>query len=248
MNHCYSGMSTVGSDATYSHAEGEYVRVWGDRAHGEGTRNILYGTASHIEGSNNIIGSYSQSPDVREKYSATLDPDHNNMAPLYCHAEGYENNVTGTAAHVEGNSCTVHGNYAHGEGYYTKSWGTGTHTEGGYTKANGDFSHAEGYNNTAGHDYSHVEGRENLTAAAYQHVQGKYNVADSTMQMIVGYGSEESNVVTRKNIFTIDTSGNIQCGQSDTTGDFTGHYGTVNGVDLTQLAADVAAIKAHLGI
>ena len=66
--------------------------------------------------------------------------------------------------------------------------------------------------------------------------------------MIIGYGTNVSDTITRKNIFTVDKQGNIQCGESDTTGDFTGHYGTVNGVDLVQLAADVAAIKLQLGI
>jgi hypothetical protein len=107
--------------------------------------------------------------------------------------------------------------------------------------------------NNENHGYcSHVEGDHNISNEDYQHVQGTYNVEDSNMKMIIGNGKQvvESDqwVTYRKNIFTVDKTGNIQCGQSDTSGDFTGHYGTVNGVDLVQLAADVAAIKQHLGI
>ena len=78
--------------------------------------------------------------------------------------------------------------------------------------------------------------------------------------MIIGNGYEsydpstQQKVVNRMNIFCVDDMGNLQCGMSDDQGSFTGtsgrtgSYGTVNGVDLVQLAADVAAIKQHLGI
>lgn len=62
-------------------------------------------------------------------------------------------------------------------------------------------------NNKATGNYSHAEGIGTLASSAYQHVEGKYNVEDTTGKYlhILGGGTSNTN---RKNIHTVDTSGN----------------------------------------
>jgi hypothetical protein len=186
----YSGMTTVGSSAQSGHVEGEYNRVWGGAAHAEGTYNVVYGFTSHAEGQRNLIGGYSQSPDVRVRYSATLDPAHNDMTPTACHAEGLENNVTGSAAHVEGSYVTVHGNYAHGEGYNNKAWATAAHAEGHGTKASGEYgSHSEGQATIASGQSSHAEGLTAVASGAKAHAEGELTVAEGDAAHAEGKGA-----------------------------------------------------------
>lgn len=203
MHNAYTGLTSVGSSAFWAHAEGEYNRAWGTAVHVEGEYNVAYGTDSHAEGHLNIIGGYNQSPDVQAVYASTLDPDHNNMIPTYCHAEGSENNVTGYASHVEGDHALVHGNAAHGEGYHTQAFNDYAHAEGSYTHALGntshaegestyanglrshaegqsthavgDVSHAEGVNTTVSGNYSHAEGSATICESNYAHVEGDRN-------------------------------------------------------------------------
>lgn len=72
----------------------------------------------------------------------------------------------------------------------------------------GNQSFSEGYNSTASGNYSHAEGYHTIANADYQHVQGKYNLEDSNQAFIIGWGTGNS-PSTRKNIFTVDTVGNV---------------------------------------
>lgn len=73
--------------------------------------------------------------------------------------------------------------------------------------ASGQYSHAEGHQTTASGSGSHAEGNNTLASSDCQHVQGQWNIEDTagTYAHIVGWGTSSS---ARKNIHTIDTSGN----------------------------------------
>ena len=138
------------------------------------------------------------------------------------------------------------GRYSHAEGSITQASGYAAHVEGSNTVASGACSHAEGGGNSvlASGDYSHAEGAYTKALSTAQHVSGKYNVVDSTetYAMIVGNGKSHS---TRSNALTIDWNGNIQCGKTDSSGNFTTH-GTINGVDVNDLLARIIAIESQL--
>lgn len=105
----------------------------------------------------------------------------------------YINNIAGEGAHAEGESTKAEGKFSHAEG------------EGAI--ARGRASHAEGKNCEAVGDYSHAEGIGTFARADAQNVIGKYNEKDVNWNYvhIVGNGSSE---VDRKNIHTLDWSGN----------------------------------------
>lgn len=99
------------------------------------------------------------------------------------------------------------GHYSFAEGYNTIASGESSHAEGYQTTASGESSHAEGSLTTAIREFSHAEGFNTIAASESQHVQGKYNVKDSkgVYAHIVGGGTNNAN---RKNIHTVDWSGN----------------------------------------
>lgn len=100
-----------------------------------------------------------------------------------------------------------------GEGTFSLNRKEGSDTgkysfaEGLNTTASGDLSHAEGQQTTASGHYSHAEGLGTIAASQNQHVQGKWSVEDSqgVYAHIIGGGS---GVNKRKNIHTVDWSGN----------------------------------------
>lgn len=165
-----------------------------------GTSTVANGSGSHASGSSSsAIGNYS-------------------------HAEGQSTNAKGTDSHAEGYTSKALGEYSHAEGYATCCPSDYTHAEGRETTALSQYSHAEGCNSLAGGSSSmwgaHAEGYYCTTTGDYgchaegygtcatgnsQHVQGKYNTADSSKAFIIGGGSSNSD---RKNIFTVDWSGN----------------------------------------
>ena len=204
----------------YSHAEGFGTTASGDTSHAEGASTKASGNNSHAEGaSTKASGQYS-------------------------HAEGNGTTASGERSHAEGSSTTASSNCAHAEGSSTTASGDTSHAEGSGTTASGYYSHAEGYETTASGERSHAEGFYTKASSDNQHVQGKFNVEDTANKyaMIIGNGYTTFNTETsksetiRSNAFTVDWNGNIQCGKTDTSGNFTA-YGTINGVDITQISS-----------
>ena len=191
----------------------------------EYTRNKATGKYSHAEGYHTTASDQSAHA---EGYGTTA-------SGYRSHAEGNYTKATGDFTHAEGNYTTASGTNSHAEGDHTEATGTSAHSEGANTTASGFYSHAEGWHTTASGKGSHTEGLYTKASSDYQHVHGQYNVEDraGTYAMIIGNGTADD---ARSNAFTVDWNGNIQCGKTDTSGNFT-TYGTINGVDVTQLSS-----------
>ena len=219
-----SGGSGVGQVDTTEGAS-HHGEIFNNYENGYYFKNKATGLYSHAEGSDTTAsGDFSHA----EGYTAKATGD-------FSHAEGNGTTAAGEKSHAEGVGTTASGNDSHAEGTGTTASNTAAHTEGGYTSASGSYSHAEGYQARATGNYSHAEGYTTKASSANQHVQGKYNVEDTaeTYAMIIGNGSSNT---ARSNCFTVDWNGNIQCGKTDINGNFT-TYGTINGVDVTQLSS-----------
>ena len=234
------GEQTVALERS-SHAEGRKTRAEGQYAHTEGRETKAY-YAAHAEGyKTNALGFYSH---VEGMYTGT------NSGGSYGHAEGRESIVNGMAGHAEGwgtladaNSAHAEGHqskslasYSHAEGYRSISSGKGAHSEGYQSNAIGDYSHAEGFSTNAGGKYTHVEGYYTIASCDYQHVQGRYNIEDTENRYahIVGSGTSTA---ARKNIHTLDWSGNAWFGGSITVG---------RNNDTVVLTKDLAAKKGSV--
>ena len=157
-------------------------------------------------------------------------------------AHGSSVNARGQNSHAEGYSTSANGENSHAEGDYSVASGNyGCHAEGYQTLASGDYgSHSEGSSTTASGEGSHAEGYNTKSSSEYQHVQGKYNVEDktNTYAHIVGGGTSNTD---RKNIHTLDWSGNAVFA-----GDVTNGEGiTMNGLKslIDALQAEVDALK-----
>ena len=152
-----------------------------------------------------------------------------------------KNIATANFSHAEGYQTTTTGAGSHAEGYYTIASAHASHAEGYQTTASGAYAHSEGYQTTASETHSHAEGFFTKASSENQHVQGEFNVEDAngTYAMIIGNGGDDN---SRSNAFTVDWNGNIQCGKTDTSGNFTTN-GTINGIDIVALAARVAALE-----
>lgn len=191
----------------------------GNGSTAEGYDNTSSNLYSHAEGLSTVAsGNY-----------AHTEGQSTNATKICAHAEGGYTIASGEYAHAEGLATTASGFYSHAEGYYTQATGIYSHAEGGsktsstarYTLASGNYSHAEGYGaqatgnyahaegnfTTASHSKSHAEGFYTKTGAENQHVMGQYNVGKSSTVFEIGWGSSDS---LRKNIFEIDTTGNIR--------------------------------------
>ena len=154
----------------------------GQCSHAEGIQTTAYGNGAHAEGF------------------------HSTASAPYSHAEGQNTTASGQESHAEGGNTTASGYWSHAEGSITTASGYTSHAEGQRTIASGDYSHAEGYDTKATGEFSHAEGYGTLASSNCQHVQGQYNVEDTAglYAHIVGWGTRDD----RKNIHTIDTSGN----------------------------------------
>ena len=143
----------------------------------------------------------------------------------YSCAEGSSNIASGNSSHAEGYATTASGNSSHAEGNTTTASGLCSHAEGNNTVASGAISHAEGANVTASGSYSHAEGCGTIAKGSYSHVQGKYNVEDTTNKYahIIGGGTSAA----RKNIHTVDWSGNASY-----SGDVTAHDSSGNAASI----------------
>ena len=217
--------------------------------------NIQCGTVNGVDvtslsgGSGSGVGQVDTTEGASYHGEIFNDYTHNEATGEFSHAEGNSTTASGANSHAEGRDTTASGMYSHAEGYNTTASGYYSHTEGLNTTASGDYSHtegssttafgkyshAEGYNTTASGNHSHAEGQYTKASGNQQHVQGKYNIEDTVNKytMIIGNGTSDT---TRSNAFTVDWNGNIQCGKTDINGNFT-TYGTINGVDVTQLSS-----------
>lgn len=155
-----------------------------------------------------------------------------------------KNIATANFSHAEGYQTTTTGAGSHAEGYYTIASAHASHAEGYQTTASGAYAHSEGYQTTASETHSHAEGFFTKASSENQHVQGEFNVEDAngTYAMIIGNGGDDN---SRSNALTIDWNGNIQCGKTDINGNFT-TYGTINGVDITDLLNRIAELESRL--
>ena len=213
----------------FSHAEGNSTTASGANSHAEGSDTTASSNCAHAEGFSTTASKY------------------------YSHAEGSNTTASGTSSHAEGSGTTASGYYSHAEGSTTNATADTAHAEGYNTTASGYASHAEGSSTTATAGSSHAEGSGTKASSANQHVQGKFNVEDTANKyaMIIGNGYATFNNEThrtdiiRSNAFTVDWNGNIQCGKTDTSGNFTA-YGTINGVDITDLLNRIAILESQL--
>lgn len=185
------------------------------------------------------------------------DYETNKATGYASHAEGFSTEASGMYSHSEGNYTVASGNYAHAEGEWAKATGAYSHAEGTYTvssneathaegnraEATGKYAHAEGKSTVASGEASHAEGYYTKASSNYQHVSGKYNIEDTagTYAMIIGNGTGSS----PSNALTVDWSGNIQCGKTDTSGNLTTN-GTINGVDIVSLLNRVAELETKV--
>lgn len=186
------GNNTTAS-GNYSHAEGDTTSANNVDSHAEGYLSTVYGDYSHAEGNATTVYGKSAHAEGGSSYAYSD----------YSHAEGYSTQAGTTS--TSGQSAY---RGEHAEGYNTNASGTyGAHAEGYSTTASGVASHAEGESTTASHRSSHAEGYGTQTGTSYQHVMGKFNVGKSTTYFEIGDGTSAS---ARKNIFEIDTTGNIR--------------------------------------
>lgn len=203
-----------------SHAEGRKSTASGNRSHAEGNETVASGSTSHAEGN-----------------GTTASGD-------YSHAEGDGNTASGNYSHAEGGgstgSTTASGNCSHAEGWNTTASDDYSHAEGGSTTASGIGSHAEGWNTEASGNYSHAQNSGTIAGYNYQSAIGRYNDNKSNNLFEIGYGSSDS---SRKNVFEVDTDGNIVSGKNGTravsSSDIsdTGHSGTMTGKFSTAVAS-----------
>lgn len=145
------------------------------------------------------------------------------VSASHAHAEGELTVASGEGAHSEGTSTKASGDFSHAEGNKTEATGKSAHAEGSAAIATGAAAHAEGKSTVAEGGYSHTEGESTKTGpngrdahaegygtianSYFQHVQGKWNVEDAEDKYahIIGGGSSNTK---RKNIHTVDWSGN----------------------------------------
>ena len=194
---CVAGSLTISGGIYGAHAEGCYTQSSHVGTHAEGFDTISSQPYSHAEGYKTKANSQASHA---EGYQTTA-------SGMYSHAEGDSSQASGQASHAEGYQTKASGYWSHAEGYQTTASKDYSHAEGGNTTASGMYSHAEGQNTTASGNYgSHAEGNNTIASSNYQHVQGQWNIEDTagTYAHIVGWGTSSA----RKNIHTIDTSGN----------------------------------------
>ena len=100
-------------------------------------------------------------------------------------------------------------------GVYSTVFGMSTKSEGNYGFAQGALTEAEGVG-------SHAEGLYTIATGKYQHAEGKYNIKDTENKYahIIGGGT---GLDARKNIHTVDWSGNAEYAGDVTATDSSGN-------------------------
>ena len=189
----FNNYSSNIASGEYSHAEGNLTQASNEAAHAEGFSSKASGQYSHAEGN---------ATSARNTGS---------------HAEGEETVAIGRGAHAEGQRTCAKNSYSHAEGVSSVQAPAGLTLDNIYDKYNnatdqfsvayGVGSHTEGRNTIAIGNYSHAEGNSTVATTLGQHVEGCYNLIDTDGKYahILGWGKSKN---SRKNIHTIDTSGN----------------------------------------
>ena len=137
------------------------------------------------------------------------------------HAEGYNCKAKGDNSYAGGNGCIANGAESYAYGHGCEVVASNAVAMGDNCKANGYRSIALGYASTADASYSYAFGSNCISKNSNsvtignrlsakqngQIVMGEYNVeATGTTMFIFGYGYSDA---SRKNILTMDTSGNM---------------------------------------
>lgn len=242
-----TGMNTTAL-GNGSHAEGYGTVASGDSCHAEGYnyfyRRITvfseYSSQTYVtyedgidtpltngDAANAILSIYMPDGTVRTKsitsinstnktiyFSGSISAVFENLTAIVTYRGAF-----GSYCHCEGNSLAKQV-CSHAEGENTSAIMTAAHSEGIRTKASGNASHSEGRETEARNNNVHTEGLGTVGASENQHVQGKYNEIDTvgTYAHIVGAGTSATN---RKNIHTLDWSGNAWFAGSLSLGDVT---------------------------
>lgn len=210
------------ASGNYSHAEGQHTQASGQGSHVEGIDTVASAEGSHAEGNSTAAsGKYAHSEGISTIANGRSSHAEGEKAKAYApysHAEGREC-VAGTFGQVNDPNNTddplkaVASEGAHAEGRYSKATGQAAHAEGNNTVAEGAHSHTEGTDSHATASRAHAEGHGTIASGDSQHAQGKYNVQDSSKAHIIGAGRKYKDengewVEERKNIHTVDWSGN----------------------------------------
>ena len=214
------GYNTKATSA-YSHTEGQDTYTTGISSHAEGNSTGAEGNFSHAEGRNSIASSeaaHAEGGSTASGWYSHAEGQDTIAAEQHCHSEGYATRANGYASHAEGQRTHANGNYSHSEGESTEANGYTSHAEGrnsiaageaahaeGKSTASGWYSHAEGWETEAKGSYSHAQGKGTIAEGDSQSVRGSYNYPSTNYVDIVGWGTSNSN---RKNIYTLDRSGN----------------------------------------
>ena len=217
-------IATVSSSATQSNnlllnGNGMYVRL-GTITLAEYLStgvNLYEGSSSHKQ-----LASFSTTGltiygflDGRELEIAHMGTNSSGTLSYYTLGSRYDDNDVGDASFAEGYRVRATAAYSHAEGFMNQATAIGAHAEGGhpsgmvggpYTLASGTASHAEGAGTKASGNYSHAAGYYTTAGSNYQTTIGKYNNNNSSDVFEVGWGEDGA----RKNLFAVDTSGNIR--------------------------------------
>lgn len=209
-----------------SHAEGYMTEASGPFSHAEGEDAIATGQVSHVEGFQvKTTGNYSHVEGYGNVSTTNVE-----------HVEGYFNTANGLFSHVEGHSNTEEGELNHMEGFGNTLNGRHTHIEGGSNTANGNLHHISGqYNSVSGHRNT-VHGLDNEVTGSCQFVAGQFAKGDAAQSVIIGGGTSSTD---RKNVFTIDTSGNVKGNSLEVNSTISGEKikaTTINGADAELIA------------
>ena len=101
---------------------------------------------------------------------------------------------------------TDFGSWSISYGTITEASGVGSFAFGNSVVASGFYSVGIGYEATASHAYSFALGKGISSSADGQFVVGQYNLPFAAGVFVVGGGIS---AVERKNLFTVDNSGNV---------------------------------------
>lgn len=223
-----------------SHTEGDQTVAKGQASHAEGFKSTTLGQYAHAEGCNTTADGYNHSEGVGSYTLLEALPSYNvwiTSPETIIEAWNVKKFTLAkkNGSHAEGQNTLAIGQASHAEGYQSIASSLSSHAEGFTTTASGDYSHAEGLGSVASGESSHAGGNYTIAQGKYQTAIGKWNIADTENKyaIIIGGGSGDSN---RKNIFTVDWSGNLIIGTTDESGNVT--YGTINGVDITNITVN----------
>lgn len=246
------GSNTIANGA-YSHAEGSNTIAYGAYAHAEGTETYAegvnmsahaegrmtsaIGTGSHAEGFGSSIktlkiqfelSDYTLTTDNKPKTNTILINGNQEMSGSYRYF-CYDNSAIWikTIESVDGGIKITLAT--------TKTFSVGDEdkTLVGHLVMNGAlgwYTHSEGQGTTAASQGSHAEGIGTIASLTAQHVQGQYNEIDANGSAgnyahIIGWGTSNK----RKNIHTIDTSGNAMFTGGVTTNNLLIKNGVIDG-------------------